>query len=121
MKRADVILILVAGVICAALFFWRFQLQGSGASVTVEVDGEVFGTYPLGKDQVIPINDTNVLTISDGEAYMSEAACPDKLCINMGHIRADGEMIVCLPNRVVIQVVDESTEEDENGVDVIAG
>ncbi len=121
MKKADIRLILIVVVICAALFFWRFFLEESGASVVIEVNGEVYGTYSLGKDQTIKINDTNVLTISDGTAYMSEANCPDGLCINQGRISSNGEMIVCLPNRIVVQVSDADAENDENDIDSVVG
>ncbi len=55
-----------------------------GACVRVTVDGSVYGTYALGEEQEIPIVQdgvtTNVLTIRDGRADMTEADCPDKLC-----------------------------------------
>ncbi|MCD7746184.1 MAG: NusG domain II-containing protein [Lachnospiraceae bacterium] len=120
MKKADIRLILIVGVLCAALLIGRRFFQEDGASVVVQVDGEVYGTYSLNKDQTIQINDTNVLVIEDGEAYMSEASCPDGLCISQGRISANGMMIVCLPNRVVVQVIDEEDEE-EDGVDSVAG
>ncbi len=119
MKKADVILILVVGVICAALFFWRFSFRDEGASVRIEVNGEEYGTYSLDKDQKIEINDSNVLMIENGAAYMTEANCPDKLCINQGKISSDGEMIVCLPNRVFVQI--EGSEDGSGIVDAVAG
>ncbi|MCD7736623.1 MAG: NusG domain II-containing protein [Lachnospiraceae bacterium] len=120
MKKADVRLILFAGIVCVALLIWRSVFQEAGASVLVEVDGETYGTYSLDRDQTVYINDTNVLVIEDGEAYMSEADCPDGLCISQGHISASGTMIVCLPNRVVVRVIDAETE-DEDDVDIVAG
>ncbi len=121
MKKADLILVLAVVVVAAALFFWRFRIQENGTSVRVEVDGEVYGIYSLSEDQEIVINGTNTLVISDGEAYMSEATCPDKLCVHQGRISADGELIVCLPNRVVVQIEENDAEKEDDGVDVIAG
>ncbi|MCC8066825.1 MAG: NusG domain II-containing protein [Clostridiales bacterium] len=121
MKKADIRLLLIVGAACVVLLIWRSLFQEDGASVVVQVDGEVYGTYSLSKDQTIRINDTNVLVISDGEAYMSEANCPDGLCISQGHISAEGTMIVCLPNRVVVQIVDTDDDKEESGVDSIAG
>ncbi len=119
MKKADGILILIVLLLCGAFFLWRFVSQKEGASVYVEVNGSEFGSYPLNKDQEIEINDTNVLVISDGEAYMKDATCPDKLCIYQGHISSDGEMIICLPNRVFVEVQDENSSEDR--LDAVAG
>ncbi|MCD7819452.1 MAG: NusG domain II-containing protein [Lachnospiraceae bacterium] len=108
LKKADIFFFAVIAVICIAVLVYRTYSQEEGAQVIVSVNGEIYGTYSLNKDQVIEINDTNVLTISDGEAYMSEASCPDQLCVSMGHISNHNELIVCLPNYVVIQVDDDS-------------
>ena len=80
----------------------------------------VYGTYALGEEQEIPIVQdgvtTNVLTIRDGRADMTEADCPDKLCVHQKAISKNHEMIVCLPNKVVVEV----TGSEENGFDSIA-
>ena len=46
----------------------------------------------------------NRLRIRDGCAEFTEAGCPDALCVHMRPISAEGEMLVCLPNRVVVEV-----------------
>ena len=72
------------------------------------------------QEQEIPIVQdgvtTNVLTIRDGRADMTEADCPDKLCVHQKAISKNHEMIVCLPNKVVVEV----TGSEENGFDSIA-
>ncbi|MCC8044220.1 MAG: NusG domain II-containing protein [Clostridiales bacterium] len=119
MKKADIKLILIVGVLCAIFFIWRICTQSTGKTVVVQVNGTTWGTYSLSRDQTIEINGTNVLVIKDGEAYMSEASCPDGLCISQGHISIVGTMIVCLPNRVVVQVTEDDANED--GLDAVTG
>ncbi|MCD7957927.1 MAG: NusG domain II-containing protein [Lachnospiraceae bacterium] len=120
MKKADIKLILAVCILCAVFFIYRSFTQDTGKRIVVEVDGTTWGTYSLSRNQTIEINDTNVLIIKDGEAYMSEASCPDGLCISQGHISNTGEMIVCLPNRVVVYVADDE-EEDDDGLDAVTG
>ncbi len=45
------------------------------------------------------------LEIEGGRVRMVDSACPDKLCVRTGWISRPGESIVCLPNRVVVEVV----------------
>ena len=71
----------------------------------ITVGGELYGMYGLSEDQDIPIGKTNVLTIQNGEANMSYADCPDQLCTRMGPLNGPFDMIVCLPNAVVIEYV----------------
>ena len=72
--------------------------------IQVSVDGQVFGVYSLHKDQEIKINDTNYLIIKDGVSDMIEADCPDQICVNQKAISKTGETIVCLPNKVIVDV-----------------
>lgn len=93
----------------------------SFGTIKITVDGKVFGSYSLGEDQTIRIGDTNICEIKDGEARMIEATCPDHLCINQqGPIDQNGGMIVCLPNKVVIEGEKASSIGTDSGVDAIA-
>ena len=104
-------LILVGILLLAAflLFFLTRRSQaretGSGASAVVTVDGEEIGRYYLNRDGTFPLNGgSNVLVVENGEAWVSEANCPDKVCMGMGKISRNGEFIACLPNRLIIVV-----------------
>ena len=57
--------------------------------------------------------------IKSGTAYISEASCPDKQCMKQGKISRAGEMLVCLPNRVVVKIVD--SKKDEPVIDGVSG
>ena len=97
MKKRDYILIgciLLIAAVCAGFFL----LTGKKAQeAVVTVDGEVYGTYSLAKDQTIEIQDGNRLRIQNGQAKMEWADCPDQLCVHQ-------KAIICLPNQVVVSV-----------------
>ena len=80
----------------------------------VTVDGEEVGRYPLKKSGTFPLNGgSNILVVSGGEAWVSEANCPDKICMGMGKISRSGDFIACMPNRVLIIVEnDDETAPD---------
>ena len=70
--------------------------------------GRATASYPLNKDAVVrldnPNGSYNVLVIENGQADVTEAGCPDKICVMMHPIRYDGESIICLPNRTEIRI-----------------
>lgn len=111
MKKADMILGVIVILVSLSLFLIRSLFQGAGAYIEVRIDGEYYGTYALDEDQEIAVGSGNTVVIEDGRARMTEADCPDHLCVRQGRISRDGEMIVCLPNRVTVQVCDEQSEE----------
>ena len=45
-----------------------------------------------------------ILIIKDGEAYIQEADCPNQICVHHSPVSHKGETIVCLPNRVIIEI-----------------
>lgn len=119
MKKNDIILIAV--LLAAALLtavgmrIWQMNNTRDAAKVVVTIDGQVYGTYPLDEDRTerIELQDGsyNILTISDGYADVTEASCPDQICVKHNHIKYSKESIVCLPNKVVVTV--EGGEDSE--------
>lgn len=106
MKKNDWILVAVILVLAGIgfLIYLNFGKQSAGL-VKVTVDGELYGTYSLDKEQEIEINDTNRLIIEDGQVDMIEADCPDQICVDHKTISKNKETIVCLPNKVVVEIV----------------
>lgn len=113
-KKAD--LILLAGLLLTASFFIVFPiLQKRGASADQElfaritVDGKPYKTVALSAvEQEIEIKTKygyNLLKLHDRGIRMIEADCPDQLCLTFGAITAIGQTIVCLPNRLMVEVV----------------
>ena len=118
MKKKDLFLIgiLLAAGIMGFVVFKVIQKSASSNEqiLKISVDGEMYGEYSLKNKQEIKIGNTNVCQIEeDGRVSMIEADCPDHLCVKQGKIKEFGESIVCLPNKVVLEIVtdDEKTEK----------
>ena len=108
-------------VISVALCIFVYAVPAWNSWVDPDYGGrEAYGTYSLAEDQVIQIGDTNVCEIKDGEVKMTEADCPDHLCMKQPAVGSAGGYIVCLPNRVVIQGEGDSDSQDsESGFDAV--
>ena len=117
----DLILVAVLLVAALVLFFVMRSLQardtGTGAQAVVTVDGKEIGRYPLKKNGTFPLNGgTNILVVENGEAWVSEANCPDKVCMGMGKISRNGEFIACLPNRLLVVVEGAAEQSPVDGM-----
>lgn len=112
MKKYDVFFAIAVLVIAGLFSTWYGYLgQQDADQITITVNKEIYGTYLLSEDQEININNTNYLVIKDHKADMVEADCSDKHCVNQNPISKKGETIVCLPNKVIVEVT--SGEEAE--------
>lgn len=59
----------------------------------------------------------NVLEIERGRIRVSEANCPDKVCVNTGWLESGLRPIVCIPSGLVIRLERAGSE----GFDAVAG
>ena len=106
-KKAD---ILLAILLLALGFGLLALLQGfsvPGSNVAVTVDGEFRGMYDLSENRVVQIesaNGYNTMEIRDGQVRMIEADCPNGDCMAFGGISRTNQVIVCLPNKVVLTI-----------------
>lgn len=117
MKRADKYLIIGILIVAAVSFLGiHIFMDGSADKVLITRDGEVYEEIALNKDQTIVIEvpgeeGSNTLEIKNGYAKMIDSSCPDHLCEQQHRISKKGETIICLPNKVVVEV--KSEEEPE--------
>lgn len=117
--RNDIILISAVLLIALIASLALFLTKEAGDTVTVTVGGELFGEYPLSEDRTIEIKSGdgyNLLVIENGKARVERASCPDGICSSHRPVEHGGESIICLPNKVVIEV--RTTDADEP--DIIA-
>ena len=106
--KHDICLILAVLLLAGGFWLFRVLTREEGGRVEVSVDGQVVMTLPLEEDTSLVLGEgahTNTLVIRDGAAQVTEASCPDHVCMDRGAVRYDGETIVCLPNKLVVTVV----------------
>ena len=117
MKKNDVFLILFCLLIAAVAWFWfNFgQKTMTEGIAVIYKNGDVHTTLSLSSDEIITIEDEegriNIIGIKDGKADMIDANCNDKICVHTRSAHKNGQSIVCLPNRVVVEI--KSDEKDE--------
>ena len=104
LKKKETALIALLGA--AAILLWGglgIREKNKSEMIHITVDGEDYGTWRLSKNETIKIGETNVCEIKDGKVRMIKADCPDHLCMKQSPIDKNGGMIVCLPNKVIIE------------------
>lgn len=98
----------------AALFFlWGQGQKKEKAVAQIIQDGTVIREIVLGDVQEawsFTVTDAqghyNTLTVEPGRICISEADCPDKLCVHQGWLSRGITPIVCLPHKLMIQLTE---------------
>ena len=122
-KKADIILLIIILAVGIPLSVLSLTAGTAGDKVQISADGEVYGIYPLDEDGEIEVTEdghTNHITIKDGQVSMSYSTCLNQVCVDTGAISETKDSIVCLPNRVVVEII--SSGDGKGGdADVISG
>ena len=110
-----IVLIFAFGIVSLAALK---HLRQPGDAVIIEVKGQVVQRLDLNTSQEITINGAigrTIVKIEGGAAQVIHSDCPEKICVKTGKITYVGEIIVCVPNKVVIKIIGKQ----KNSFDVI--
>ena len=117
---------LIAIIIIINVFFILYgsnnAVKANNKIAYIYSENKLVGEYVLTddvNDEVKIESETgfNILHIEDGQIWIHDASCPDRVCISQGKISYDGEIIVCLPNKMLIKIVDNNEDSE---IDFIA-
>lgn len=119
MKNINKSVICIVLVIIFIAVFIGLRNSFAEKTNTVEIiqDGNIIYTLDLdeSEDELIQVDfqgHKNIIQIKDKKISIIEADCPDKICVNMGILKSAFTPIVCLPNHLVIQYVNDDEKID---------
>lgn len=118
MKKFDKVLIVGVLVIAFALIGYM-QIKSKMAAknskslkAEISVKGKVYKEVVLSKEKQDFTIETelgkNVIKIHDSGIEVTDSNCRDHICEKTGFISKPGEVIVCLPNKVIIKIEGEA-------------
>ena len=118
MLRKGDLFVIVVTVIAAAcmlpLIFGKKADTGS-LSVSVTCDGEEVQKVPLSENGTYRIQGADgiclTLSVKDGTAKVTDSECPDRLCMMQYGRSKAGQTIVCLPAKVIAEVVSDTGQK----------
>lgn len=118
-KKSDIVLIIFLCIFAFSFIFIFDFSKKNGTKVIVNVDGKIYKTLPIDNNTDLNILSKdgkviNVLKINNNKVNMEYATCKDGLCLKQGEIHNTNETIVCLPNKVVVEI-----NNDENLFDAV--
>lgn len=88
------------------------QTAANNLEAVLRVDGEEIRRFDLTEGQgtftytyEADDGDYNLIEITDQKIRIKEASCRDQVCVRRGWIEQKGDTIVCLPHKMVIEIV----------------
>ena len=122
LRKADLALFLIFLVLGISTVFFISDSGRDGKQVLIKTGGQLYGTYDLSKDQTIKVvynGHHNNITIKNGKVSMSFSDCLNQNCVHQGKISNTSQAIICLPNQIVVEIVDTKKNGGDD-IDVIS-
>jgi hypothetical protein len=97
---------------------WLSMSVWSGSiadTALIRSGGKVFKEVPLSRDQQIEVPGplgTSIITIEKRKARISSDPSPRQYCVRQGWIQQAGEIAVCLPNEVSVELTGGAKKYD---------
>lgn len=123
MKKGDKIILLFILIITISGFLgsyvYKNLIGGKDKIAVIKQNGKVIKRINLTKlkedeELVVSTEDKhyNEIIIKKDMIYISEADCPDQICVKTGAISKPGDTVVCLPNKLIIAIEGENVNSE---------
>ena len=102
LKKGDIIII--CAVIVAILISCFFLFSGkTGTKVIISKNNTILYEVDLNENKTIDL-ESNIIKIEGGKVFVESANCTNQICVNHKLISKEKETIVCLPNKVLVEI-----------------
>ena len=110
LKKADILLILTLLVLSMAPLVSLADQRPDNLYADITVDGKLERRIPLSAHQgrevftIQTADGSNTVCVEDASIAVISADCSDAVCVNTGKASHPGDIIACLPHRLIIEV-----------------
>jgi len=126
LRRKDALLIALVLLLAAGAYgvsVLSRQGQTLSGLVNIYANGALYASVPLGEARQVRVEQAdghvNVVQIDEKGAVMVYSSCKNQLCIQQGEVTVDnwtrrsmGRSIICLPNRVQVELALSLSQEE---------
>lgn len=115
LTRGDTVVWLLAAILVSGLYAHYWVADSHGAEVVVLLDGQRFARLNLFNDQDLDVPGHlghSHIQVRDGRVRFADSPCPNKQCVHTGWLSQGGEVAICLPNKVSVQVLADDPRFD---------
>jgi len=123
-NKYDIILIAAITIISCSLLYYNSKniVYSDNNEALIYSNNKLVEQYVLKSDYknefTITTDDCyNTIKIENNKIWIEDTDCPDKYCQLQGDIGSDGQVIVCLPNKLLIKIIGNNKDKE---IDFIA-
>jgi hypothetical protein len=100
-------LIILFSLILVVLSFQTLWSHEPASQLRIKLGDKIVGTYDLNQKREIPIQGAKglaIISIDNGKVRFKQSPCTNQYCVHQGWLSHAGEVAICLPNQISLQL-----------------
>ena len=101
-------LVLAAGLLLTGLLFATLWHPERAAKLRIRSGDTVFATLSLDQQRTLHVHGPlgeSVIVIDHGKVRFASSPCRNQYCVHQGWLQRSGQVAVCLPNQVSLELL----------------
>ncbi|MFW5431829.1 MAG: NusG domain II-containing protein [Methylophilaceae bacterium] len=108
-------LVIITMLVAVILLFKTLWTNTPASELQIRQGDKIIGTYDLDQERALhvhgPLGDSHI-TITDGRVRFKQSPCNNQYCVHQGWLSRAGQVAICLPNQIGLQLIGEDKPYD---------
>ena len=108
-------LTVIASSLAVIYLFQSLWAHEHAAKVQIRIGDKVYATYDLNLARDVQVKGalgTAVIHIANGKVRFAKSPCHNQYCVHQGWLSRSGQVAICLPNQISLELVGEKKPYD---------
>jgi hypothetical protein len=108
-------LVIISSLIAVIFLFQILWTNTPASQLQIRQGDKVIGTYDLNQTRELhihgPLGESHI-TIARGKVRFKQSPCTNQYCVHQGWLHRAGQVAICLPNQISLQLVGKNKPYD---------
>ena len=121
-KIVGIVLLIIVVIALSVASIYKTSIKGSKNIAVIKTDGKVLKVIDLNKvvepqEFIIKTGkgNYNIISVKHNGIRVKAADCPKQVDVKVGWISKPGQLIVCLPNKLIISINGDANKAIDGG------
>ncbi len=108
-------LVIIASVVAIIFMFLQFWSFEQASKLKIRQGNQIIGTYDLNQTRELRIHGAlgdSLIRISQGKVRFKQSPCNNQYCVHQGWLSRAGQVAICIPNQISLQLIGAKSSYD---------
>jgi hypothetical protein len=108
-------IVMIISLVAILFLFKTLWVNAPASKLQIRQGSQIIGTYDINQTKELhihgPIGESQI-SIADGKVRFKQSPCTNQYCVHQGWLKKAGQVAICLPNQLSLQLLGEDKPYD---------